>query len=1354
MIKKSEKDEEVKTSNPTVAIDNIQPREIVDEMKESYLAYAMSVIVARALPDVRDGLKPVHRRILYSMNEMGLKHNTKFVKSARITGTCMGFYHPHGNAAIYDSMVRMAQDFSLRYPLVNGQGNFGCFTGETKISLTDGRTLSFVDLVKENKKGKKNFAYTFNDATKSIEIAEIKNPKITRKNASLVGITLDNGEEIKCTPDHRFMLRDGSYREAQFLKEGESLMPAYFRISTKQDDKHAVGYNMIWQPIKGIWDWAHRLADQWNVENNFYSIRDGRVRHHLDFNKLNNNPKNVRRMQWGDHWKLHYRFASERHKNDAEYVAKLKKGRDDYWAKTENREEKARFLTGQNKKWWSDPGYRAKKTAMTKGLWGNPEYKEMMRLASSKNLKKPWKTEKFQVLLSELKSKELKARWQNPEYRRQITEATRQMSNKLWSNPEHRRLISQKAKEQWLDPVKRQKQSEFSKKLWQNQDFRSKYSPDHFLKMAVLLWQNPETKKMHSEKAKKQWLDPNFRQKAIEAVKISGKKFRNEHPDFMQEITEKANAALKKKWIDPAYKRQVMRSKVLGFTKKLINMRGEDITPEIYEKERTNGGIPGIKCALEYFSSFQEILQEAKVYNHQVAEVRFLEEKADVYDLTIKGTHNFALAAGIFVHNSIDSDPPAAERYTEARLSKLAEEVLRDIDKDTIDFKDNYDGSRKEPVVLPSVVPNLLINGSMGIAVGMATNIPPHNLTEVLDGLVYMIGNPDTGVEGLTQFIKGPDFPTGGSIYNEKDILNTYASGRGPIIMRAKTEIVESKRGFQIIVTEIPYQVNKAELIQRIAGLATGKDKRIDGIKDIRDESDKDGIRVVVDLKQDAFPKKVLNQLFKYTELQKTFHVNMLALVDGIQPQTLNLKDILEKFIEHRRIVVTRRSQFELRKAEERAHILEGLKKALDHIDAIIKLIRASESQDEALKNLMKKFLFSERQATAILEMKLRALAGLERKKVENELKEKKALIAYLEDLLAHPKKIMGVVKEEFIEIKTKYGDERRTKVVKSALREIGEEELMPEENSLFMITRGGYIKRLSPEILKIQKRGGKGLIGMDTKEEDIVSQFFMANTHDNILFFTNSGRAFQTKGYEVPESSRQSKGKAIVNFLNISSSEAVTAVVPIPKQTKGMYLFMSTKGGVVKKVAISDFEKVRTNGLISIKLKKDDELKWVESTSGKDEIILVTSDGNSIRFKEGDVRPMGRSASGVIGVRLEKEARVVSMEVIPSSISEKDHKLLVVMEKGYGKRTELRAYKIQYRGGRGIMTAKITVKTGQIISAHIVNPEHKEIIAVSQRGQVIKTSLGSISVLGRATQGVRIMKLSAGDSVASVVVV
>jgi DNA gyrase subunit A len=702
---------------------------------------------------------------------------------------------------------------------------------------------------------------------------------------------------------------------------------------------------------------------------------------------------------------------------------------------------------------------------------------------------------------------------------------------------------------------------------------------------------------------------------------------------------------------------------------------------------------------------------------------------------------------------SIDGDSAAAYRYTEAKLAPVAEQLLADIEKETVDFRDNFDGSAQEPTVLPTRIPNLLINGSYGIAVGMATTILPHNLTEVLGGLMHLIDNPDSGVDDLMQFIKGPDFPTGGTIYNEKDIKNVYATGKGPIIMRAKTEITESeKRGFQIIVSEIPYQVNKAELIIKIADLV--KDKKVDGIKDIRDESDKDNaVRIVVDLKADAFPRKVLNQLFKYTELQKTFHTNTLALVDGIQPQILDLKLLLQKFLEHRQVIVKRRTQYDLRKAEDRAHILEGLKKALDHIDEIIKLIKKSESKEDAFKNLIKQFKFSDKQATAILEMRLQALAGLERKKIEDELKEKMLLIAFLKDLLAHPKKNLALIKKEFEEIKEKYGDERKTNIIKSALKEIGEEELIPEEESLFMMTYGGYIKRMSTDTLKAQKRGGKGLTGMATKEEDAVNHFFVANTHDNLMFFTNSGKVFQIKGYEVPESSRQAKGKAVVNFLQIAPQDRVTAIIPVAKKAESKYLVMTTANGIIKKVAIDSFTQVRRNGMVAIKLKKDDELKWVKTSSGSDEIMLVTSDGSAIRFKEKDIRPMGRGAAGVIGMRLDAGAKIVGAEVLSSGADSKTAKLLVVMSKGYGKRTDLSSYKVQNRSGKGILTAKITSKTGDIVSAHITNDDETEIIAVSRKGQVIRTEVTSISILGRATQGVRIMKMESGDAVASVVV-
>lgn len=740
---------------------------------------------------------------------------------------------------------------------------------------------------------------------------------------------------------------------------------------------------------------------------------------------------------------------------------------------------------------------------------------------------------------------------------------------------------------------------------------------------------------------------------------------------------------------------------------------------------------------------------------------------APVYEAMARMAQDFSLryplVDGQGNWGSIDGDSPAAMRYTEARMTSLAEELLSDIEKDTVDFVDNYDATRREPVVLPTKVPSLLLNGSLGIAVGMATNIPPHNLGEVLDGLVHLIDNPEADIKELVNFIQGPDFPTGGVIYNQQDILNAYATGRGPVITRAKVDIeeskplsraqVEGKETHRIIVTEIPYQVNKAELIIKIADLV--KEKKIEGIKDLRDESDRDGLRVVIELKQDSFPRKVLNQLFKYTDLQKTYHFNMVALLEGIQPQTLSLKTILEKFIEHRKNVIIRRTKFDLLQAKARAHILEGLKKALDHIDEIIAVIKKSESREDAFNNLIKKFKFTELQTNAILEMRLQALAGLERKKIEDELKEKKQLIAYLEELLTSSKKILKLMKDEFEELKQKYGDPRKTKVVRGVLKEIGEEELVPEEDALFFLTHSGYIKRMSSSELRIQKRGGKGLIGMTTKEEDIVSHFFLANTHDNLLFFTASGKVFQTKGYEVPEASRVSRGKSIVNFLNISSEELITAVVRVPKAKvkEAKYLFMATRDGVVKKVKVEEFVNIRRSGLIVIKLYEGDSLNWVRLTSGNDEILMVASGGNSIRFKEKDVRGMGRNAAGVTGIKLSKDDYLVGTEVITNQTLAKDQ-LLVIMENGYGKRTDLRAFKIQKRAGKGVKAAKITSKTGRIVSAQIVDPEQKELIVISKRGQIIRTELKSVSVLGRATQGVRIMKMDSGDGVASVVVV
>ncbi len=730
-----------------------------------------------------------------------------------------------------------------------------------------------------------------------------------------------------------------------------------------------------------------------------------------------------------------------------------------------------------------------------------------------------------------------------------------------------------------------------------------------------------------------------------------------------------------------------------------------------------------------------------------------------VYDSMVRMAQDFAmrypLVRGQGNFGSMDGDNAAAMRYTEAKLSYISEEMLFDIEKNTVDFIPNFDGSHKEPRVLPAKLPNLLLNGTMGIAVGMATNIPPHNLRELADAIEHLIVNPDASIEDLAQFVKGPDFPTGGIIYDKQDILNAYATGKGGVVLRGKADIEEMKGGgFQIIVSEIPYQVNKADLVEKIADLV--KDKKVEGIRALRDESDKDGVRIVIELKKDSYPKKILNALYKHTSLQTTFHFNMLALVDGIQPKVLTLKMILEEYIKHRQEIVTRRTQFDLDKAKDRAHILEGLMIALKNIDEVIKTIKASKDKEIAKVNLIKKFKLSERQAVAILEMRLQNLANLEQLRVETELKEKQKLIKELESILKSPTKIKAIVSDELKVLADKYGDERRTAVVPHAVGEFSMEDLVPNEETVVMMTRDGYIKRLEPDTFKVQARGGKGVMGLTTKEEDTVEFMFTSQTHNDILFFTTKGRAFQLKVYEIPQSSRIAKGTPVVNFLQLIGGEQVSSILPLDKAVFSKYLFFATEKGLVKKVELEAFKNVRRSGLIAIKIKDDDKLIWVKPTSGADHIQLITSHGQAIRFKETDVRDMGRGAAGVIGIRLHKTDSLIGMGIAKTDKERKrNYQILTIMAHGYGKRTELGAYKIQGRGGSGIKTAKVTDKTGMITNAFLVNAdsmEGKDLIIISEKGQVIRTPFKSVSVLGRDTQGVRIMRFKAdSDNVAGV---
>lgn len=708
----------------------------------------------------------------------------------------------------------------------------------------------------------------------------------------------------------------------------------------------------------------------------------------------------------------------------------------------------------------------------------------------------------------------------------------------------------------------------------------------------------------------------------------------------------------------------------------------------------------------------------------------------------------YTLVDGQGNFGSMDGDPAAAYRYTEARMTKASEAMIEDIDKDTVPFRDNFDGSQQEPEVLPAKLPNLLLNGQVGIAVGMATSIPPHNLGELVDATVAQIDNPELTLDETMEYIHGPDFPTGGIIYGKESIRNAFATGRGGVVLRGVADIEETTKGRQrIVITEIPYAVNKAGLVEKIADLV--RDKKVAGISDIRDESARGSVRVVIDLKKDAYPKKLLNQLYKLTPLQTAFHYNMLALIDGIQPRVLGVQDILAEYIKHRQVVVRRRTEFELRKAKDRAHILEGLKIALDHIDEVIATIRASQTTDEAQANLIKKFSLTEIQAKAILAMQLRTLAGLERQKIEDELEELLKIIAKLEGILGSEKEILKIIKTELLEMKKQFGDDRRTRVVPQELGKLGDEDLIPDEQVVVTLTANNYIKRSSIMDYKKQGRGGKGRRGMATREEDVIEHVVNTSTHDFLLFFTNKGRVFRLKAYEVPAVGLNAKGVAIVNLLQLQPEEAVSAVINIGKNIDQGHLMMCTVRGVVKKTPIEQYKNVRSSGLITINLDDGDELKWIRTTTGDNEVVISTSQGQAIRFHEKDVRPMGRTSRGVRGIRLRTGDQVIGMDIVEETTS-----IFVISEFGYGKRTKIAQFTAHARGGVGIRSAVVNKKTGNLVSVKALTEKADEVIIISTQGQTIRLGLKDIPELGRATQGVRIMRLNDGDNVASLALV
>lgn len=1688
----------------------IVPRVIEDEMKKAYLDYAMSVIVGRALPDVRDGLKPVHRRILYAMWQMGIVSSKPHKKCARIVGEVLGKYHPHGDVAVYDSLVRMAQDFSMRYRLVDGQGNFGCFTKDTKVALTDGRNLSFGQLTDEYKQGRKNYTYTINK-NRDIEIAEIKNPRLTKKTQKLMKVILDNNEEIECTLNHKFMLRDGSYKEAKELKPGDSLMPLYLRLSREQDIyKPALhGYPLIYQPKTDAWVPCHNLADNWNLKNNIYERTAGRIRHHVDFNKLNNTPDNVRRIKWRDHWKLHAEHASEQHRDEA-YRKKIAEGRRKHWALPENIKTASERLSERNKRNWKNPIYREKTIEILRRvnkeyIKNHPEEIKKRSKRATETLKRLWKDPVYR----KNKSDALKEKWKDPIYYKEQSERTKKTSAKIWSNPKHKEYISKLGKERWKDDKYKENITSAYKTKWKNdQEFR-----DYFLNI----------------------------------LSKNGKK--------------------------------TNYSRFLTICKKTIESYNK-LNEENYEKVRVSynsrkgAGIIRFDVALNKFFNgnleklFDQLGIKTVRLNHTVKDIVFLNKKQDVYDLTIDETHNFALASGIFVHNSVDGDSPAAMRYcvtgdtliltdkgimpikdisskketrinltvlsydgrknraskffnsgkhtisevttelgykvkgthnhplmcwtlkkgipqiewklieeinkkdivlinrnhslfsraqlslkryfpkkgfknnvtlpeamnnelafllgalvsegsfhnkqilfnnsdnrfynkvrsiikkqfkgvklyereikggckelsiyeqravlflkniglaeatsekkeipfsvlmskqediksfltalfegdgsvryksdsrhggksieltynskspvligqlknvllnfgivttspykdkrngcykliisghspikkfkdaisffskkkkisltkidsinpgrmgktdyvpyissylrkkykntfiikhnfdrypnleknykklvqivdskdkqlldfiltnrylfdkikektplgkkeevysikvesrchsfvangfinhnTEARLTKAAEEMLQDIDKETVNFIPNFDESLTEPTILPSKIPNLLINGSTGIAVGMATNIPPHNINEISDAAIKLIDYPQTTIGELMGIIQGPDFPTAAIISGKRRIIEAYKSGKGLIRVKSRA-FVEKDR---IIVTEIPYMVNKALLVEQIADLV--KSKTVQGISDLRDESDRKGMRIVIELKKDASAEVVLNQLLKHSRLEATFGINLLALVNN-EPKTLDIKRILVHFIDHRRDVVRKRTEFDLKKAEARKHILEGLIIALNDIDNVVQKIKRSRDVVQATSVLKADYDLTEIQAKAILDMRLQRLASLEQDKIKNEHKELLKLIKILASILADERKILDIIKTELAEIKKLYGDKRKTEIVEEEEEEFDAEDLIAEENVVVTITREGYIKRQPVATYRQQHRGGKGIIGTTKREEDFVEDLFIADTHSYMLFFTNKGQVYWLKVYRIPEAGRQAKGKAIINLLKLKEDEKITACIPVKQFSEGHYLFMATAKGIVKKTDLADFSNPRQGGIRALHLDEGDSLVGVRLTDGNRQILLATRLGMANKFKEGDIREVGRAARGVRGIRLKKGDELIGMV-----LGEDDKSLLTVTENGYGKRSLIADYRLINRGGTGVKNIICSERNGGVVSIKAVTDDD-EVMIISKNGIVIRCPAKDIRIIGRSTQGVKIMNIEAGDKV------
>jgi len=1283
----------------------IKEREITQEMRESYIDYAMSVIISRALPDVRDGLKPVQRRILYSMYEMGLKPEGRFRKSATVVGECFvkntmvltkkglvpiqevkvgdQVYTQDGLRRV-NRLYEMPEKPLLKVILDNGLSNIVTPSQKFKVLTPDWKFVwkEAKDLTRNDYLVIKTDYPEVNNLVKLNKIKENQPQYLNKNIAYLLG----------------FFLSDGSISK-DYGKKKDSRIRFSSAISRKILERVAAIFEkeFSYKPTIEVKNYKLQTKDGRLLDKKKYIVRINRKAineffvSNFSLEGVKAPTKKIPYQIFQSPPKVIFSFISGLIDGDGYIASSSKENYIQYGSVSEKLIDQLLILLQHQGIFGSKYVRKKSPEHLINGRKVKHRHKPYSLEIYGKNAIKLAPHLELTIKRKQIRTQRIVANEKEGKVGRSRFEIIPYAGRLIFGELSRRHLGGG-----WYQETNGEK---FRMGIKHRAGCKIRYSSD--------LWERPLRKT--------QVLDWGIKDK-LERI---------ESPLF--------------KFLEQIIQNKIYFLKVVSI-RKAPSQKTYDFEVE-NDHEFIANGMVSHNCMGKLHPHGDQAIYDALVRMAQDFSLR--------YPL-VKGQGNFG---------SIDGDPPAHQRYSEAKLSKIGQTMLRDIEKDTVDFVDNYDATGKEPQVLPAPLPQLLLNGCLGIAVGMATNIPPHNLPEIIDATIHLMDHPKATTKDLFQYVEGPDFPGGGVVFNKKGMIATYSQGRGPIVMRGKAEIKKKGKKIQILITEIPFQVKKADLVREFAELV--KEKRLSGVTDIRDESDKEGLRIVVDVSQKAFPKHILNRLYKFTRLQDTFYLNTVALVDGIQPRVLSLKEILRLFIKHRQVVVTRRARFDLKRAKDRAHILKGLEIALKNIDSVIKTIRKSTSAKEAEKNLIKKFKLTKLQAQAILAIRLSSLAKLERDKVRSELSAKEKEIKELSAILKSKEKIKEIIKNELKEIKENYGDKRRTKLFSYEIKEIPKEHWIPDKRTIITMTQGGYIKRISPTILKRQKRGGKGVLGMETVRNDIVTHFLAAKTLDSLLFFTNMGKVFRTLVYEIPKQKRVAKGKQIGILLNLPSTEKVLSLIPLRKEYEDLginYLVMATKNGIIKKTPFKDFKNVRKTGLIAIKLRKNDLLRAVGESAGKEQILLATKAGQAIRFQEEDVRPMGRATAGVKGIRLKRGDEVIGMEIIKTESKGKKVKrgkkhLLVIMENGYGKRTDLREYKIQKRGGIGLKIANTTKKTGKIVAARVLISQ-KDLVVISQKGKVIRTKISSISIFGRNAQGVRIMKLDKGDKVASIAII